>query len=327
MYHSPTSPLKGRTEKKRSRQVIRTGTHAIEEANKKREDDLVVGEDDSASRNRGSPVSANTTKRRRHKAPKSSRSSSGLSNNHNDFLDDSSPFDASSVLNPSRDTDTELVYGGNSDADVVKEESCNTTSMTRNENELGDDESAFSASAPHASKTNNIPVQHVLKQPTGVDDEETVSPVAVRLGERGFSRDATMAQDVGNYRMLIDDLSYKLSALMLCIRKPGGGVEGRLTTSSAHTYEHTPVTAGAACDIAEIMSLSSTRSKLLSSSFAKSVKSSIIGGGGEKNRVGSLEAVLESIACAPNVSDVNHGICHKLIDRLVFLHNKIIKKC
>ena len=326
MYHSPTSPLKGRTEKKRSRQVIRTGTHAIEEANKKREDDLVVGEDSASSRNRGSPVSANTTKRRRHKAPKSSRSSSALSN-HNNFLDDdSSPFDASSVLNPSRDTDTELVYGGNSDADVVKEESCNPTSMTRNEYELEDDERAFTASAPHTSTNNNLPVQHVLKQPTGVDDEETVSPVAVRLGERGFSRDATMAQDVGNYRMLIDDLSYKLSAIMLCIRKPGGGMEG-LSTSTHNTYEHTPVTAGAACDIAEIMSLPSTRSKLLSSSFAKSVKSSIIGGGGEKNRVGSLEAVLESIACAPNVSDVNHGICHKLIDRLVFLHNKIIKKC
>mmetsp|Transcript_25742 Transcript_25742/g.53775 ORF Transcript_25742/g.53775 Transcript_25742/m.53775 type:complete len:1389 (-) Transcript_25742:60-4226(-) len=139
--------------------------------------------------------------------------------------------------------------------------------------------------------------------------EETEEIRVVALGGRGgCGGDASTAQDIGNYRMLIDDLSYLCSAIIHCRSKPVQQHDQRLAPA---VCRHSPITAGAACDIAELISQSGVRSALLIVS-AQASKSAGGGSGGAK--VGALEAVLESIACAPPVSDLS-GICHELIDR------------
>jgi hypothetical protein len=150
------------------------------------------------------------------------------------------------------------------------------------------------------------------------------TPQAVTLGGHRRFRDETTTQDMGNYRMLIDDLSYLSSAIIQCRKKlptttSSSSVTATLTTSSrrrrsgetlevvaaSHTQQHhTAVTAGAACGIAELVSQSDTRVKLLTLT-AKSAR------GGAK--VGAVEAILESVACAPDAPDWS-VVCRSMIE-------------
>ncbi|KAL3763796.1 hypothetical protein ACHAWU_001916 [Discostella pseudostelligera] len=149
------------------------------------------------------------------------------------------------------------------------------------------------------------------------------TPQAVTLGGHRRFRDDTTTQDMGNYRMLIDDLSYLSSAIIQCRKKlptKTSSAKVTLTTTSrrrrsgatldavvaSHTQQqhHTAVTAGAACGIAELVSQSDTRVKLLTLT-AKSAR------GGAK--VGAVEAILESVACAPDSPDWS-VVCRNMIE-------------
>jgi len=149
------------------------------------------------------------------------------------------------------------------------------------------------------------------------------TPQAVTLGKHRRFRDDTTTQDMGNYRMLIDDLSYLSSAIIQCRKKlptKTSSAKVTLTTTSrrrrsgatldavvaSHTQQqhHTAVTAGAACGIAELVSQSDTRVKLLTLT-AKSAR------GGAK--VGAVEAILESVACAPDAPDWS-VVCRNMIE-------------
>jgi hypothetical protein len=140
--------------------------------------------------------------------------------------------------------------------------------------------------------------------------ESSSTPQAVTLGGHRRFRDDTTSQDMGNYRMLIDDLSYLSSAIIQCREKITITSPHRLQNdektlvAATRAHHHTAVTAGVACGIAELVSQSDTRAKLLTLT-AKSAR------GGAK--VGAVEAILESVACAPDAPDWSI-ICQHMID-------------
>ncbi|KAK1748773.1 hypothetical protein QTG54_000712 [Skeletonema marinoi] len=108
---------------------------------------------------------------------------------------------------------------------------------------------------------------------------------------------AAAAQNVGNYRMLIDELSYLCSAILHCKQ------QHRIGFAKAEVVcKHNSITAGAACDIGELISQSGTRTALLmlSSSGGRSQHGQYKNGG---KSVGALGAILEAMACAPPVVD------------------------
>ncbi|KAL7536695.1 hypothetical protein ACHAXR_007342 [Thalassiosira sp. AJA248-18] len=150
----------------------------------------------------------------------------------------------------------------------------------------------------------------VIKQKASQD-----TPI-VTIGERQRSGNHASVQDIGNYRMLIDDLSYLCSAIIQCRMKQ---VHSDLGLATA-ICKHTPVTAGAACDIAELISQSGTRSTLhiVGTESSQSNCGQSVG-----ERVGALEAVLESIACAPSVFDFS-VVCRELFG---ILENQAIQSC
>ncbi|KAL7466154.1 hypothetical protein ACHAXS_006446 [Conticribra weissflogii] len=123
----------------------------------------------------------------------------------------------------------------------------------------------------------------------------------VSLGRPGFCLDASAVQDAGNVRMLIDDLSYLCSAILQCKSKSGPGMYHNEVICT-----HNLVTAGAACDLAEIVSQTETRIALLTLGAASSKKSSGCATGG------ALGAVLEALACVPPVIDVSE-ICRNVV--------------
>ena len=141
------------------------------------------------------------------------------------------------------------------------------------------------------------------------------APIGITLGKRRNGRSPT-GQSSGNYRMLIDDLSYLCSAIIQCRAKRGVQCEDRGMNAPV-MIKHTNVTSGAACDLAELVSQNDTRCALLTvGGKEQSVKNSNNIGGGkivENSRVGALEAVLESISCAPNISD-NSVVCCQLVE-------------
>ena len=110
---------------------------------------------------------------------------------------------------------------------------------------------------------------------------------------------ASAAQNVGNYRMLIDELSYLCSAILHCKQKHRIG----LATKAEVLCKHNSITAGAACDIGELISQSGTRTALLmlSSSGGRTQQKGQHKNGGKN--VGALGAILEAMACAPPVVD------------------------
>lgn len=133
---------------------------------------------------------------------------------------------------------------------------------------------------------------------------ETYSPDEtpnVSLGRPGFCIDASAVQDAGNVRMLIDDLSYLCSAILQCKSKSEPGMH-----HSEVICTHNSVTAGAACDLAEIVSQAETRIALLTLGAARSKNSD----GAAK--VGALGAVLEALACVPPVTDVS-DVCRDVV--------------
>ena len=105
---------------------------------------------------------------------------------------------------------------------------------------------------------------------------------------------AEVAQNMGNYRMLIDELSYLCSTILHCKHQHRIGF-----AKTEVICKHNSITAGAACDIGELMSRSGSRVPLLMSSSSLQQGKSNNGG---KN-VGALGAILEAIACAPSVID------------------------
>ncbi len=154
------------------------------------------------------------------------------------------------------------------------------------------------SSHPHDSSVNSSPASSSSKSP-----EKTQ---VVTLGRSiGYStRDfdttpdaAAAAQNAGNYRMLIDELSYLCSAILHCKQ------QHRIGLAKAEVVcKHNSITAGAACDIGELISQSGTRTALLmlSSSGGRARHGKSNNGG--KN-VGALGAILEALACAPPVVD------------------------
>mmetsp|Transcript_1902 Transcript_1902/g.4132 ORF Transcript_1902/g.4132 Transcript_1902/m.4132 type:complete len:1580 (+) Transcript_1902:91-4830(+) len=133
---------------------------------------------------------------------------------------------------------------------------------------------------------------------------ETYSPDVtpnVSLGRPGFCIDASAVQDAGNVRMLIDDLSYLCSAILQCKSKSEPGMHHNEVICT-----HNSVTAGAACDLAEIVSQAETRIALLTLGAAGSKKSN------GAATVGALGAVLEALACVPPVTDVSE-ICRDVV--------------
>ncbi|KAL3822615.1 hypothetical protein ACHAXA_006400 [Cyclostephanos tholiformis] len=126
------------------------------------------------------------------------------------------------------------------------------------------------------------------------------TPVVAIVGH-GYRGGTAMVQDVGNLRMLIDDLSYLSSAIVQSkertIRVNGRGGESVVEA----VYRHTAITAGAACGMAELISQSDARSKLLSI-YAKTTK------------IGAIEAILESIACVPNSAPDSFVVCRDFIE-------------
>mmetsp|Transcript_37276 Transcript_37276/g.78612 ORF Transcript_37276/g.78612 Transcript_37276/m.78612 type:complete len:1022 (+) Transcript_37276:132-3197(+) len=140
------------------------------------------------------------------------------------------------------------------------------------------------------SNGNSLPNEKGLP---GLFDQSAIEgSLVVSVGGR------STAQEVGNYRMLVDDLSYFCSAVAHC------------RFNLQDDREHTPITAGAACDIAELISHSDARAMVLRNS-AQASKSSY--GKDICARGDAFNAVLESIACAPPVVD-SSAICHGLID-------------
>ena len=116
----------------------------------------------------------------------------------------------------------------------------------------------------------------------------------VTLGRRNI-------QDAGSYRMMIDDLSYLCSAILGCRRKTSDKINSGGRNGQNMEVRHTPVTVGAACDLAESISQSEMRMALL-----------VLGS--QKKDVGALSAVLEAVACAPlNYGDWRINVCREMI--------------
>jgi len=280
---SKASPPKGRTARRRSRKIIRTGAHAIKKAKELEEGRATSPPQPTASRRTGNEDSkmARSVVARRHKRVKASKQLApcGKESVSGDFNEDTNILGNS---DPSK-----KVYNGFNKAN-------------RNP--------ASFRGPPLRDESTNKP------DPIESGIQESESAPIVRLNGGGFRRDATTAQDVGNYRMLIDDLSYLCSAIIQCRTK---AVDCR-GLSPAFTYTHSPVSVGASCDIAELISHPSTRSKMLSV-YSTSMKSPCDGTGIETGvvKVGALEAILESVACAPNVRDVSL-ICRRLIEARSF---------
>jgi hypothetical protein len=110
---------------------------------------------------------------------------------------------------------------------------------------------------------------------------------------------AAAAQNVGNYRMLVDELSYLCSAILHCKQQQ----KHRIGLAKAEVVcKHNSITAGAACDIGELISQPGTRTALLmlSSSGGRTQQGQYKNGG---KSVGALGAILEAMACAPPVVD------------------------
>ena len=313
--NSASSPLRnGRTAQRRAKRIIRTGAHALEEAKERavtEKDNLEDVDFTKRARGRGdneavaADRSSSISSRRRHKHPKASRYSSFPTQREFYFL-------ASSLGTPPNGKFSSCGHSHTTEehnfTNITKGIASQCAPKNLAKNMFGG--SSGMEKDRNLSQSQKLDLSHPKKpvEPGGESVEENPdSPevtTTVRLSGRGFCRDATTAQDIGNYRMLIDDLSYLCSAIIQC-RKKSLGCEGSL----ASIYKHTSVTAGAICDIAELISLPSTRSKMLSV-FAR-LKSSC--GEIEGVRVGAMEAVLESIACAPNVLDVSI-MCRRLIE-------------
>ena len=313
-----SSPLKGRTAHRRSRKIIRTGAHAIEEAKERASGTRLSPcreNSDNPPRRKiiiaGRKESAISSSRRRHKRRKSSGyvapdESSGAANKTGSLGQQKSKPHSTEDHNL---IDAEEPNSGDNDASAeggkLFNDNSPSTTLEGNANLCYNG----SGDGPHQmSSVKDCLKNFSDKQSINTSPEEAPT---ISLGGRGCCRDASTAQDIGNYRMLIDDLSYLCSAIIQCRMKPvqyGQGVDPTIC-------KHTPITAGAACDIAELISHCGTRSTLLIAG-AESSKSTC--GKIEGTRVGALDAVLESIACAPPVLDFSVK-CRKLIDGHSFL--------
>ncbi|KAL7490173.1 hypothetical protein ACHAW6_016100 [Cyclotella cf. meneghiniana] len=142
----------------------------------------------------------------------------------------------------------------------------------------------------HLSRTNGRHFPAPSQESSSRDRDR--SPDQTPTVTLGRIRDVSDVQDVGHYRLLVDDLSYLCSAVLQCKRRDG---------------HHTAVTAGAACDLAEVVSESDVQTALLALGERAASRN------GSKGGVGALSAVLEAVACAPPVIDVM-DVCRDVIE-------------
>lgn len=119
---------------------------------------------------------------------------------------------------------------------------------------------------------------------------------------------ADAAQNMGNYRMLIDELSYLCSAILQCKQQQRQSIG---IAKSEVICKHNSITAGAAADISELVSQSGTRTALLMLSSSSGRKQQGDYENGAKS-VGALGAILEVMACVPPLFDWG-DVCKKVI--------------
>eukprot|EP00986_Skeletonema_menzelii_P003518 scaffold1089_cov131-Skeletonema_menzelii.AAC.11 len=154
------------------------------------------------------------------------------------------------------------------------------------------------SSHPHDSSVNSSPASSSSKSPQKTQVVTLGRSIGYSSRDFDTTPDAAAAtQNAGNYRMLIDELSYLCSAILHCKQQHRVGL-ARVEV----VCKHNSITAGAACDIGELISQSGTRTALLmlSSSGGRAQHGKSNNGG--KN-VGALGAILEALACAPPVVD------------------------
>ncbi|KAL9184871.1 hypothetical protein ACHAXT_002648 [Thalassiosira profunda] len=194
---------------------------------------------------------------------------------------------------------------------------------------------AFAKTAGAARKRKHHP-SHVLQSP---DDLPAIALGGGRRTSRGARADAAaVAQGHGTHRLLVDELSYLCATLLQCRkarsaaepdsaatgstavhqfppRRGGGpGRPGAGTGRDETAIRHTPLTAGAACDVAALLSRGDARGgvyRSLATAHARAAGPGVhrfpprAGGResiGSRRRVppaGPLEAVLACVACAP----------------------------
>lgn len=156
----------------------------------------------------------------------------------------------------------------------------------------------YSQSDHNDSSVNSSPASSSSKSP----EKTQVVTLGRSIGYSSRDFDTTpdaaaAAQNAGNYRMLIDELSYLCSAILHCKQQHRVGF-----AKAEVVCKHNSITAGAACDIGELISQSGTRTALLmlSSSGGRAQQSKYKNGG---KSVGALGAILEALACVPPVVD------------------------
>lgn len=163
---------------------------------------------------------------------------------------------------------------------------------------LQQESSVYSSSPSSTSKSPDKTQVVTLGRPVGYSSRDfDTTPDA-----------ASAAQNVGNYRMLIDELSYLCSAILQCRQQQ----RHRIGLAKAEVIcKHNSITAGAACDIGELISQLDTRTALLmlSSSSGRNHHGEYKNGA---KSVGALGAILEVMACVPPVFDWS-DVCKEVI--------------
>jgi hypothetical protein len=167
-----------------------------------------------------------------------------------------------------------------------------------NASSLQQESSVYSSSPSSTSKSPDKTQVVTLGRPVGYSSRDfDTTPDA-----------ASAAQNVGNYRMLIDELSYLCSAILQCRQQQ----RHRIGLAKAEAIcKHNSITAGAACDIGELISQLDTRTALLmlSSSSGRNHQGEYKNGA---KSVGALGAILEVMACVPPVFDWS-DVCKEVI--------------
>ena len=157
------------------------------------------------------------------------------------------------------------------------------------------------SSHPNDSSVNSSPASSSSSSKSPEKTQVVTLGRSIGYSSRDFDTTpdaAAAAQNAGNYRMLIDELSYLCSAILHCKQQHRIGF-----AKTEVVCRHNSITAGAACDIGELISQSGTRTALLmlsSSSGGRAQQSKSKNGG---KSVGALGAILEALACAPPVVD------------------------
>lgn len=167
-----------------------------------------------------------------------------------------------------------------------------------NASSLQQESSAYSSSPSSTSKSPDKTQVVTLGRPVGFSSRDFDSTPDA----------ASAAQNVGNYRMLIDELSYLCSAILQCRQQQ----RHRIGLAKAEAIcKHNSITAGAACDIGELISQLDTRIALLmlSSSSGRNHQGEYKNGA---KSVGALGAILEVMACVPPVFDWS-DVCKEVI--------------